>query len=122
MKTAYVPVTCEYPNSVFPFLPFRPQWMAGLDLHDRGVLSALLELSWCQDPPCFLPNDAERLRQMLVDNRRHSSWDQPISPLVLWRFRLDARSGMIYFPPLLHAYRYMRRAENPTDVLHFAVV
>jgi hypothetical protein len=122
MRTAFIPVECEFPNSVFPFLPFRKEWMAGLDLHDRGILSALLELSWCQDPPCYLPRDEDVLRQMLVARYDHPSWDQPIPPRVLWRFRFDAATGMLYFPQLLHAYRFMKRAEDPTDVLHFEVV
>jgi len=122
VRAAYHAIACDYPQSVFPFMPFQPLWMAGLDLHDRGVFSALLEMSWSVLPPCYLPDDPDQLRRMLVERYRHPSWDEPVPPLVLWRFRRDARQGLIYFPPLLHAYRYMLRAEHPDDVLQLAVM
>jgi hypothetical protein len=57
-----------------------------------------------------------------VERYRHPSWDEPVPPRVLGRFRSDSRQGLIYFPSLLHAYRYMLRAEHPDDVLHLSVV
>jgi hypothetical protein len=41
---------------------------------------------------------------------------------VLWLFRTNPSDGKIYFPPLLHAYRYMLRAEHPDDVLQLSVM
>ncbi len=122
MRAAYQAIACDYPKSVFPFMPFQPLWMAGLDLHDRGIFSALLEISWCVLPPCYLPDDPDQLRRLLVERYRHPSWDEPVPPRVLWRFRNDPRQGLIYFPPLLHAYRYMLRAEHPDDVLQLSVM
>jgi hypothetical protein len=122
MRAAYHAIACDYPRSVFPFMPFQPRWMAGLELHERGVFSAMLEMSWCVLPPCYLPGDPDQLRRMLVEQFRHPSWDQPVPPRVLWRFRSDPRQGLIYFPPLLHAYKYMLRAEHPDDVLQLSVM
>lgn len=115
MRTAFVPLPCSSPNGAFPFMPFRPRWMAGLDLHDRGVFSALLEISWCEAPPCYLPGSPDRLRQMLRARYSHKSWDQPISSAVLSRFQLDPATGRLFFPPLLSAYRFMTGGD-PCDV------
>ncbi len=122
MRAAYNAIACDYPKSVFPFMPFQPLWMAGLDAQEQSIFSALLELSWCAVPPCHLPADPDQLRRMLFERYRHSSWDEPVPPRVLWRFRTNPRDGLIYFPPLLHAYRYMLRAEHPDDVLQLAVM
>jgi hypothetical protein len=122
MRAAYHAIACDYPKSAFPFMPFQPRWMAGLDLHERGVFSALLDLSWCASPPCYLPADPEQLRRMLFERYGHESWNQPVPPRVLWLFRNNPRDGTIYFPPLLHAYRYMLRAEHPDDVLQLSVM
>jgi hypothetical protein len=122
MRAAYHAIACDYPKSVFPFMPFQPRWMAGLDLHERGVFSALLELSWSMLPPCYLPNDPDQLRRLLFERYRHASWDEPVPPRVLWLFCTDAKNGMLYFPPLLHAYRYMLRAEHPDDVLQITLM
>jgi hypothetical protein len=122
MRAAYHAIACDYPKCVFPFMPFQPRWMAGLNSHDRNVFSALLEISWSMVPPCHLPGDPDQLRRMLVERFHDSSWDEPVPPLVLWRFRRDPQQDVIYFPPLLHAYRYMLRAEHPDDVLQLAVM
>lgn len=122
MRAAYMPLESPHPGSAFPFLPFNPRWMFGLDLHERGYLSALLELSWCSDPPCFLPNQPERLCEMLKARYAHSSWGQPVPPRVLLRFRADPRTGRIYFPPLLAAYKFMLRAREPHDILRLGLV
>ena len=65
MRKAYEAVACNYPKSVFPFMPFQPRWMAGLDPHERDIFSALLELSWCATPPCYLPSNLDQLRRLL---------------------------------------------------------
>jgi len=122
MRAAYHAIACDDSHGLFPFMPFQPLWMAGLDVHDRCVFSALLELSWSMLPPCHLSADPDQLRRMLVARFRDSSWDEPVPPLVLLRFRRDPRQDLIYFPPLLHAYRYMLRAEHPDDVLQLAVM
>ena len=122
MRKAYEAVACNYPKSVFPFMPFQPRWMAGLDPHERDIFSGLLELSWCATPPCYLPSDLDQLRRLLVERYCHPGWDDPVPPRVLWLFRSERRTGLIYFPALLHAYRYMLRAEHPDDVLQLAVM
>ncbi len=116
MKTAYVPVVPQFEGGPFKALPFRPIWLTGLGLHDRGVFSALLDLSWSSVPTCYLPNDPGQLRHVLAMQFGHESWDKPISPEVLGRFVLDQHNGMLYFPPLLHAYRYMREALDPSEI------
>lgn len=116
MRTAFVPVTCRFPNGAFPVLPFHPRWMTGLNLHDRGVFCALLELSWCELPPCYLPNGPGKLRQMLVARYTHPSWDQPVSPAVLSQFQVEPANGLLFFPPLLAAYRSMHEVGNPYEV------
>lgn len=121
MRAAYEAIACDYPKSVFPFMPFQRLWTAGLDLEEYSVFTALLDLSWSAEPPCFLPSDPDQLRRMLLERYRDPSWDAPVPPRVLWRFRTNSRDGLIYFPPLLHAYRYMLRAEHPDDVLQLSV-
>ena len=116
MKTAYVPVVPQFEGGPFKSLPFRPGWLSGLSLHDRGVLSALLDLSWSSVPTCYLPNDPDQLRQILAMQFGHSSWDKPIPAEVLSRFVLDQHNQMLYFPPLLRAYRYMREALDPEEI------
>ncbi len=116
MKTAYVPVVPQFEGGPFKALPFRPIWLNGLGLHDRGVFSALLDLSWSSVPTCYLPNDPEQLREVLAMQFGHASWDKPISHEVLGRFALDQHNGMLYFPPLLRAYRYMREALDAQEI------
>ncbi len=116
MKTAYVPVVPQFEGGPFKALPFRPIWLSGLSLHDRGVFSALLDLSWSSVPTCYLPNDPDQLREVLAMHFGHASWDRPISPEVLDRFVLDQHNRMLYFPPLLRAYRYMREALDPQEI------
>ncbi len=116
MKTAYVPVVPQFEGGPFKSLPFRPIWLTGLSLHDRGVFSALLDLSWSSVPTCYLPNDSDQLRQVLAMQFGHASWDKPVSSEVLGRFVLDQHNGMLYFPPLLRAYRYMREALDPQEI------
>ena len=116
MKTAYVPVVPQFEGGPFKMLPFRPLWLSGLSLHDRGVFSALLDLSWSSVPTCYLPNDPEQLRQILSMQFGHESWDKPVSPEVLGRFILDQHNGMLYFPPLLRAYRYMEEALDANEI------
>ncbi|HVP43047.1 MAG TPA: hypothetical protein VMS96_06420 [Terriglobales bacterium] len=116
MKTAYVPVVPQFGGGPFKSLPFRPLWLSGLSLHDRGVFSALLDLSWGAVPTCYLPNDPEQLRQILAMHFGHASWDRPIPPQVLKLFALDQHNHMLYFPPLLHAYRYMREAIDAEEI------
>jgi hypothetical protein len=122
MRAAYEAVACDYPKSVFPFMPFQPRWAQGLELQEKSVFSALLELSWCMLPPCYLPGDPDKLRKLLVERYNHPSWDEPVPPRVLWRFCTDSKTGFLYFPPLLHAYRYMVRAEHPDDVLQISLM
>ena len=116
MKTAYVPVVPQFEGGPFKALPFRPVWLSGLSLHDRGVFSALLDLSWTSVPTGYLPNDPEQLRQVLALQFGHESWDKPIPPEVLKLFVLDQHNGMLYFPPLLRAYRYMHEALDPEEI------
>ena len=116
MKTAYVPVVPQFEGGPFKALPFRPVWLSGLSLHDRGVFSALLDLSWSAVPTCYLPNDPEQLRQILAMQFGHESWDKPISAEVLDRFVHDQHNHMLYFPPLLRAYRYMREALDAEEI------
>ncbi len=116
MKPAYVPVVPQFGGGPFKVLPFRPLWLSGLNLHDRGVFSALLDLSWSSMPTCYLPNDPKQLRQILAMHFGHESWDKPIPPAVLQLFVLDQHNGMLYFPPLLRAYRYMREAIDPEEI------
>ena len=116
MKTAYVPVVPQFDGGPFKTLPFRPLWLNGLSLHDRGVFSALLELSWTSIPACYLPNDPEQLRQVLAMQFGHESWAKPISVEVLRRFALDHHNGLLYFPPLLRALRYMQEALDPQEI------
>ncbi len=116
MKTAYVPVVPQFAGGPFKWLPFRPVWLSGLSLHDRGVLSALLELSWTSVPTGYLPNDPEQLRQILAMQFGHESWAKPISAQVLERFVLDQHNGLLYFPSLLRAYRYMQDALDPEEI------
>ncbi len=116
MKTAYVPVVPQFHGGPFKTLPFRPLWLNGLSLHDRGVFSALLELSWTSVPACYLPNDPEQLRQVLAMQFGHESWAKPISVEVLRRFSVDHHNGLLYFPPLLRALRYMQEALDPQEI------
>jgi len=116
MKTAYVPVVPQFEGGPFKTLPFRPVWLVGLSLHDRGIFSALLDLSWSSVPACYLPNDPDQLRQVLALHFGHASWDKPIPDTVLARFVPDQHNGMLYFPPLLHAYGYMREALDPEEI------
>ncbi len=116
MKMAYVPVVPQFSGGPHKHMPFRPVWLSGLNLHDRGVLSALLELSWCAVPTCYLANDPEQLREVLAMHFGHESWDKPIPEAVLSRFTVDQHNGMLYFEPLLRAYRYMDEALNPEDI------
>lgn len=116
MRTAYVPVAPQFHGGPFKVLPFRPLWLSGLSLHDRGVFSALLELSWISVPACYLPNDPEQLRQILAMQFGHESWAKPISVEVLRCFALDHHNGLLYFPPLLRALRYMEEALDPEEV------
>ncbi len=118
MKAAYVPVVPQFEGGPYKFLPFRPAWLTGLDLHDRGVFSALLELSWSAVPTCYLPNDAEQLREILALQFDHPSWDKPISDPVLALFQVDPHNGLLYFPPLVRAYHYMRDALKPEEIFH----
>ncbi len=120
MKTAYVPVVPQFEGGPFKALPFRPIWLSGLSLHDRGVFSALLDLSWSAVPTCYLPNDPDQLRQILAMQFGHASWDKPIAPEVLGRFVLDQHNQMLYFPPLLCAYRYMREAIDPQEIFRIS--
>jgi len=120
MKTAYVPVVPLFQGGPFKVLPFRPVWLSGLNLHDRGVFSALLELSWSSVPSCYLPNDPEQLRQILAMQFGHDSWGKPISAEVLTRFVLDQHNGLLYFPPLLRALRYMQDALEPEEIFRIA--
>ena len=121
MKTAYVPVVPQFEGGPFKALPFRPIWLTGLSLHDRGVFSALLDLSWSSVPACYLPNDPDQLREVLAMQFGHASWDRPIPHEVLGRFVLDQHNGMLYFPPLLRAYRYMREALDPEEIFRIPV-
>jgi hypothetical protein len=91
-------------------------WLTGLSLHDRGVFSALLDLSWSSVPACYLPNDPDQLREVLAMQFGHESWDKPISDAVLDRFVHDQHNDMLYFPPLLRAYRYMQEALDPEEI------
>ncbi len=116
MKPAYVPVVPQFHGGPFESFPFRPSWLFGLGLHDRGVFSALLELSWTCVPTCYLPNDPEQLRQLLALHFTHASWAKPISPAVLERFVVDQHNGLLYFPPLLRAYHFMRDALEPEEI------
>ncbi len=116
MKTAYVPVVPQFHGGPFKILPFRPVWLNGLSLHDRGVFSALLELSWTSVPACYLPNDPEQLRQVLAMQFNHESWAKAISVDVLKRFAVDHHNGLLYFPPLLRALRYMQEALDPQEI------
>lgn len=120
MKAAYVPVVPLFQGGPFKWLPFRPVWLSGLNLHDRGVLSALLELSWTSVPTGYLPNDTDQLRQILAMQFGHDSWAKPISAQVLERFVLDQHNGLLYFPPLLRAYRYMQDALAPEEIFRIA--
>ena len=121
MKTAYVPVVPQFHGGPFKHLPFRPLWLNGLSLHDRGVFSALLELSWISVPACYLPNDPEQLRQVLAMQFGHESWARPISVQVLRCFSVDHHNGLLYFPPLLRALRYMEEALQPEDIFRIPV-
>lgn len=116
MKPAYVPVVPQFEGGPFKALPFRPVWLSGLSLHDRGVFSALLDLSWSSVPTCYLPNDPGQLREVLAMHFGHDSWDKPVPEQVLKLFVLDQHNGMLYFPPLLRAYRYMREALEPEEI------
>ncbi len=120
MKAAYVPVVPQFHGGPFKSLPFRPLWMSGLNLHDRGVFSALLELSWTSVPTCYLPNDPEQLREILAMQFGHASWAKPISKEVLARFVVDQHNELLYFPPLLRAYHYMRDALDPQEIFKIA--
>ncbi len=120
MKAAYVPVVPQFHGGPFKPLPFRPLWMSGLNLHDRGVFSALLELSWTSVPTCYLPNDPEQLREILAMQFGHASWAKPISKEVLARFVVDQHNELLYFPPLLRAYHYMRDALDPQEIFKIA--
>ena len=116
MKTAYVPVVPQFEGGPFKALPFRPMWLSGLSLHDRGVFSALLDLSWSSVPTCYLPNDPEQLRQILAMQFGHESWAKPVSVDVLRLFAVDHHNGLLYFPPLLRALRYMEEALDPAEI------
>ncbi len=120
MKKAYVPVVPQFEGGPFKWLPFRTVWLSGLSLHDRGVFSALLELSWTSVPTGYLPNDPEQLRRILAMQFGHESWAKPISSKVLERFVLDRHNGLLYFPPLLRAYRYMQDALDPEEIFRIA--
>ena len=120
MKTAYVPVLPQFHGGPYKFLPFRPVWLADLGLHDRGVFSALLELSWSSVPTCYLPNDPEQFREILTMQFGQGGWGKPISQAVLQRFVLDPHNGLLYFPPLLRAYHSMRDALQPDEIFRIA--
>ena len=49
----------------FPFFPFNPKWQQGLEREDLDAFCSALKLAWISERPCYLPNDAAAIEQML---------------------------------------------------------
>ena len=94
----------------FPFFPFDPHWGEGLPLLEFETFCALLRLAWVSPRPGYLPNDPDRLNELLRPLRLRGG--APVSARVLSYFQVHETTGLLYFPPQLRALERLVRGEN----------
>ena len=94
----------------FPFFPFDPRWGDELRMAEFETFCALLRLAWVSPRPCFLAGDPVVLQQMLQFPA--ACGGAPINKAILALFFEHPETGLLYFPPQLHALERLVDGEN----------
>jgi hypothetical protein len=97
----------------FPFFPFNPRWQTQMSHEDLEIFCALLKLAWVSERPGFLSSDREALRSLLQGAFKLTD----VPEVVLSQFHCQEVTGLLFFPPQLHALRRLVGGEDMYSLL-----